>query len=237
MNTPGSAESARRLAAAAAAAIGLHALAAYGLLKNVNPRPSDLSPRALSIRLVDTPVHAAPKLETKPPTPPQQRPQRPRPPEKPSPRPAHTPAAPTHTPLPPSQDFTPPAAASHPDSAPELPADPPTQANADRPTAESAAAQATRENSAGAPAIVCPGYQEALAEHRPPRALLRSGQGGEVLVEFTVMRDGTVQDVHVVSSTNPRLNHWATSGVSRKLRCAPQPQPVKLRLPIRLRFD
>ncbi|HRK57927.1 MAG TPA: energy transducer TonB, partial [Burkholderiaceae bacterium] len=131
----------------------------------------------------------------------------------------------------------PPAAANHPHSAPEDPADPPAQANTHSLTPEPTAAQTTREDSAVAPAIVCPGYQEALAEHSPPRALLRSGQGGEVLVEFTVMRDGTLQDVHVVSSTNPRLNHWAISGVSRKLRCAPQPQPVKLRLPIRLRFD
>ena len=245
MNTPGMAwrPAQRRLTAAAAAAIALHALAAYSLFKTFRNNPEALSAQRLTVRLVDTPSPAV-QAQTNQVASPARRSVRA---EKPTGQTTETPPSLLPDKKSPLQTnaFSANAAATEPGERPDIDRASVEQDNEDsdyktRETAASSASilpNAKEAEATAAPEVICPGYQTALAAHAPPRQLLRSGQGGEVIVEFTVAQDGSVNDVVAASSTNPRLNHWATNGVRRKLHCTPQARAVKLRLPMRLRFD
>jgi len=183
---------------------------------------------------------------------PQATPPTPAPPTKPvQAQPPKPMAQPKQTPrTPPSQTVakpqTPPSVEPNvPAVAPALPA--PTQAvatpapeptstpNEPQPVTNTIATPATP--SADSAWIICPGYQHAIRASPPPRQVVLARMGGEVLVEFTVQPDGSIQNPRVITTTNHQLNRWALRTVEHSMRCIGQNQPMQLRLPIKLTFD
>ena len=101
-------------------------------------------------------------------------------------------------------------------------------AEAERQRAAAAAAEQQRQAAAAAQTAAQPARPAASTELRPisqpapryPQAAQRAGATGSVQVEFTVTRDGSVDNVRVVSSDAPRqyqreLEREATAAVKR----------------------
>ncbi len=203
------------------AVIALHLVILYALVVGLQRNPADLIAHTVEVRLMDD---AAPTAPAAPPQPQVQ-------PETPKTMATRAPAVQTQ------------ATAPEVSEAPEAPEIPKTsgapEAPAAPPTAEAVPTEVVAPTAARPPAaaILCPGYQDAIRNSPPPREVMAEGLGGEVLVEFTVMPNGTVRNPIPISSTNLKLNRWALSTVLTKIRCQGQTQPVQLRVPISVRFE
>lgn len=78
--------------------------------------------------------------------------------------------------------------------------------------------------------VACPNSAQVRAETRYPAAAQRRGITGDVLVEFTVTTQGTLENVHVVGSANSLLASTALES-TRKFKCQSQGSPVRVQVP------
>lgn len=213
--------SGRRLAGMGGVVL-LHVLLVYALITGLQRTSNPTSTRTVEVRLMDDEVR--PKVAPPPPTPPAPTPPPATPRVAPPPRPLPLPTA---APVAPIAETPAPVAAPQ-DTAPLTPPAPATLPAPPAPAAAPAAPSA---------AVICPGYKGAIRSSAPPREVMLEGVGGEVVVEFTVLPNGSVRNPIPISSTNPALNRWALNTVQQKIRCQGQLQPVQLRVPISVRFE
>lgn len=107
------------------------------------------------------------------------------------------------------------------------------QQAAEQRAAEQRAAQEAASTRQQAPAPAAPPQRTLRAVSMPqpryPPDALRSGTGGEVLVEFTVERDGSVSDVRVLRSSPPRTFDREALNAVRRWRFEPGDTPVTTR--------
>ncbi|WP_149195697.1 energy transducer TonB [Luteimonas suaedae] len=102
------------------------------------------------------------------------------------------------------------------------------QRAAEQRAAEERAAQAAAAAAAAAPTAADLRAISTPAPRYPPDAL-RSGQGGEVLVEFTVGADGSVSNARVVRADPPRVFDREAVAAVRRWRFEPVAAPVTTR--------
>lgn len=108
------------------------------------------------------------------------------------------------------------------------PTPPPAIAAPSVPTPVAAPAQATPAVvSAG---VACPNSAQVRAETRYPAAAQRRGISGDVLVEFTVTAQGTLDNVHVVGAANSLLAAAALES-THKFKCQSQGSAVRVQVP------
>lgn len=96
---------------------------------------------------------------------------------------------------------------------------------------EAAAREAAARNTASQPATASANDLRALSTPSPkyPPEALRSGQSGEVLVEFTVGTDGSVTNARVVRGNPPRVFDREAVAAVKRWRFQPIASPVTTR--------
>lgn len=106
--------------------------------------------------------------------------------------------------------------------------DAPAGVPAPMPAGESSSAPAP--TSAASVGVACPNAAGVRAAVVYPRAALRDGIEGEVLVRFIVGADGALRDIHVAQSSDRVFNHAALAAVQR-FQCRGQGQDVLVEVP------
>lgn len=101
----------------------------------------------------------------------------------------------------------------HPEASPAPPAPAPA------PVARPAASNIT---------IACPNHHAVPVD--APRQAIRLGLSGQVLAEFTVTASGVIQDIGIVSSSNPIFNPAVIKAIAR-YQCVGQGRDVRVRVP------
>jgi protein TonB len=78
--------------------------------------------------------------------------------------------------------------------------------------------------------VVCPNSAQVRASIRYPREAQRDGITGNVVIEFTVSKDGSVSDLTVAKAADPVLNRAAENAV-KQFSCVAQGEDVRVQVP------
>ena len=82
---------------------------------------------------------------------------------------------------------------------------------------------------------VCPNYREILSITTYPRDAARCGLEGEVIVEFTLAKDGEIRDVVVKQASHSVFTKPALDAMDR-LTCTPGQRDLRIRLPFNFKL-
>ena len=84
--------------------------------------------------------------------------------------------------------------------------------------------------------VACPNYRQVMSQIVYPRAALKEGLEGEVILEFTVNAKGEIVDKTVKSSSNRIFNN-SSLAVLEDLKCDSQGHDIRVQAPISFKLN